>query len=187
MIIEDITRALIRLLREEVYPEVDVVPHADFGEVSSLPTIVLTLPVMAEVLNEARNVRTITADTTTGRSRIEGPPSVYDLEYAVTLASNTPITTPEAIGILDLQARYLAMVGSRRVVEVDGTPYRLVHEPSFAGGIRQAPAIPIFSVRSVLYVRDVVIPSTDIRDGHIVLQRRFKYHKLQQTGRGRSF
>lgn len=166
------------MLREEVHPEVDVVPHADFGEISSLPAIILTLPVLSEVLSEARNVRSITVDEATGKSLIEGPPTIYDLEYGVTLASNTPITTQQAIGILDLQAKYMQMVGSRRVVEVNGVGYPLVHEPSFAGGIQAIPAGPVFSVRSVLYVRDVVIPSSDIREGHVVLRRNFRYRNI---------
>lgn len=177
MILEDITRELIRMLRL-VHPEVDVVPHADFGEISKLPAIILTLPVVSEVLSEARNQRFITVDRETGRSIIEGPPTIYDLEYGVTLVSNTPITTPQAIGILDLQARYLQMVGSKRAVVVDGVSYPLVHEPSFAGGIQTIPTGPVFSVRSVLYVRDVVIPSTEIQEGYIVLRRNFRYHNM---------
>lgn len=177
MILEDVTRALIHLLKARVYPKVEVMPHVDFWELAGLPAIILGLPQISEQPNEARNEPRREVDVQAGVAYVRPPVVLYDLEYSVTLASDSPITTPETVGILDLQARYLKLVGSVRVLEVGAARFPLVHEPNFAGG-PAAREGPVFTVRSTLFVRDVPLASDEAQQVYIVRRRGFRYYEL---------
>lgn len=176
MILEDITRALIRFLRGRVCERVEVVSHRDFGELTGLPAVVLELPIPQEQRSEASNVPGRTVDLETGKAYMTNPPRVYTLQYGVTLAAGSPITTPAGMGILDLQTRYLMAFAESPTLEVNGQTYALRHEPDIvAGGIRADG--PILTARSFVYVPDVVLVPQEVQEVYIVLERRFRYHK----------
>lgn len=176
MILEDITRELIRFLKERVHPRVEVVSHQDFGELAGVPAVVLELPIAQEQMSEASNVEGRTVDPETGKAMVSPPPRVYTLQYGITLVAGSPVTTPEGMGILELQTRYLLAMGEGHVLTVNGTNYAMRHEPNIVGGGVRADG-PVFTARSFIYIPDVVLVSPEVREVYIVLRRNFRYHK----------
>ena len=69
---ENVFRAVIRLFRSEVCPNVVVVTHTDFGEIAQMPTVILYFPRIAESRTGAENERVVERDERSGRYR-HGP------------------------------------------------------------------------------------------------------------------
>lgn len=179
VILQEVTRALIRLLKAQVYPDVDVQAHPDFGEIASLPKVILTLPALYEVMNEQQNQDQRTLDLEAGTITIASPAKVYDLQFGVTLAATSPISGVGIVGLLELQQKYMLLFGSTKQLALEsGQRYKLDHEPSLSGA-NGVVAGPVLSSRSTLWVRGVDISPSEVRVAKLVKRRDFRFHRLE--------
>lgn len=112
---ENVFRAVIRLFRSEVCPNVVVVTHTDFGEIAQMPTVILYFPRIAESRTGAENERVVERDERSGRYRARPAPVSYDLEFDYEIVAQVPMG---AEGLAQLSYRALRCFKEHAVLRV---------------------------------------------------------------------
>lgn len=107
MVLENTVRAVIRRLKEYVTPNVVQMTHADYGEIASLPAVILYTPRVDEVASSESNERNIQRDVAAGTFRASPPPKFYRMVFDYEVVTDTPIGDDGLYALIQRSLRFL--------------------------------------------------------------------------------
>lgn len=176
---ENVFRAVIRLFRSEVCPNVVVVTHTDFGEIAQMPTVILFFPRIVESRTGAENERVVERDERSGRYRARPAPATYDLEFDYEIAAQAPMGVE---GLAQLSYRALRCFKERAALSVAegedaeaSVDYDLVQTMELSRGLASD---ELMTARGSFAVLGVPVDDTRLTEGPLVERLEIAYQTM---------